>query len=229
MIYRATMRILSEQGMLLDHPEALELLKQNGAIIKDGNKVYLPPRLLEWALAQAPKQFTIYDREGNAAIHMGGNNVYFGTGSDTVSRIRIAGLMHDIGKIGIAESILNKPEALDAAESEEMKKHPEIGYRILLSVPEFSEVAESILAHHERWDGKGYPRGLKGEEIPLQARIITVADTFEAMTSDRTYRKALTREDAIAVLQEITGTQLDPKIAAAFIGLLRHTNTKNFT
>ncbi len=158
----------------------------------------------------------------NIALEMGFD-------SDTVSRIRIAGLMHDIGKIGIAESILNKPEALDAAESEEMKKHPEIGYRILLSVPEFSEVAESILAHHERWDGKGYPRGLKGEEIPLQARIITVADTFEAMTSDRTYRKALTREDAIAVLQEITGTQLDPKIAAAFIGLLRHTNTKNFT
>ena len=87
MIYRATIRILSEQGMLLDHPEALELLRENGAVIKDGNKVYLPPHLLQWALDKAPKQFTIYDRDGNAAIHMGGNNVYFGTGSDTVSRI----------------------------------------------------------------------------------------------------------------------------------------------
>ena len=151
-----------------------------------------------------------------------------GFDSDAVSRIRIAGLMHDIGKIGIAESILNKPEALDPEESEEMKKHPEIGYRILLSVPEFSEVAESILAHHERWDGKGYPRGLKGDQIPLQARIITVADTFEAMTSDRTYRKAVSREEAITVLHEIAGTQLDPSITTAFIGLLQHPHTRNF-
>ena len=152
-----------------------------------------------------------------------------GFDSDAVSRIRIAGLMHDIGKIGIAESILNKPEALTPEESEEMKKHPEIGYRILLSVPEFSEVAESILAHHERWDGKGYPRGLKGEEIPLQARIITVADTFEAMTSDRSYRKAVSHDEAIAVLESIAGTQLDPKIAAAFTDLLKQQNTVKFT
>jgi putative nucleotidyltransferase with HDIG domain len=152
-----------------------------------------------------------------------------GFDSDAVSRIRIGGLMHDIGKIGIAENILNKPEALTDEESEEMKKHPEIGYRILLSVPEFSEVAESILAHHERWDGKGYPQGLKGEEIPLQARIITVADTFEAMTSDRSYRKAVSHDEAITELQGIAGTQLDPKITAAFIEVLKHPNAMNFT
>jgi putative nucleotidyltransferase with HDIG domain len=151
-----------------------------------------------------------------------------GFDSDAVSRMRIAGLMHDIGKIGISESILNKPEALNPEECEEMKKHPEIGYRILLSVPEFSEVAESILAHHERWDGKGYPRGLKGDQIPLQARIITVADTFEAMTSDRTYRKAISQEEAIIVLQRIAGTQLDPVIAAVFVESLKHSNTRNF-
>jgi len=136
---------------------------------------------------------------------------------DDVNQIRIAGLMHDIGKIGIDGKILNKPEKLNNDEWTEMKRHPEIGYRILSSVNEFSEIADYVLEHQEYWNGKGYPRGLKGEEISMQARIITVADAFDAMTSNRTYGKALSEEEATNEIRRCSGTQFDPFIARVFI------------
>lgn len=137
-----------------------------------------------------------------------------------VNRIRMFGLVHDIGKIGIDEKILNKPGVLDEAEWTEMKKHPEVGWRILTSASEFSELAEFVLCHHEHWDGKGYPRGLKGEEIPLEARIINVADSFDAMTKDRTYRKGMTLAESIEELKRNSGTQFDPELAAVMIRII---------
>jgi diguanylate cyclase (GGDEF)-like protein/PAS domain S-box-containing protein/putative nucleotidyltransferase with HDIG domain len=134
-----------------------------------------------------------------------------------VYQIKIAGLLHDIGKIEIDEKILNKPEKLSKDEWERMQRHPEIGYRILSSVNEFSVIAEDILEHHERWDGKGYPRGLKGEEISLHARIIAVADSYDAMTSDRTYDKTLSEEEAINEIRRCSGTQFDPEVTRIFI------------
>jgi HD-GYP domain-containing protein (c-di-GMP phosphodiesterase class II) len=101
-----------------------------------------------------------------------------------------------------------------------MTKHPEIGYRILSTVSEMKEMAESVLAHHERYDGKGYPRGLKGDAIPLHARIITLADAFDAMISVRPYRDALSREEAIEEVKRNTGTQFDPLVAKAFLSLM---------
>jgi putative nucleotidyltransferase with HDIG domain len=136
---------------------------------------------------------------------------------ENVSQIRIAGLMHDIGKIGIDENILNKPQKLSSDEWKEIERHSEIGYRILSSVNEFSEIAEHVLEHHEKWNGKGYPRGLKGEEISLQARIIAVADAFDAMTRDRAYGKALSEEEAINEIRRCSGTQFDPEIAGVFV------------
>jgi len=136
---------------------------------------------------------------------------------DDVNQIRIAGLMHDIGKIGIDEKILNKPQALDDDEWKEIKKHPEIGYRILNSVTEFSEIAGVILAHHERWDGKGYPKGLKGEEIPLRARIIAIADSYDAMTVGRAYKAARSEEESAEEIRRCSGTQFDPEIVRVFI------------
>lgn len=136
---------------------------------------------------------------------------------EDVNKIKIAGLVHDIGKIGIDEKILNKPGSLDVEERSQINKHPEVGWRILSSASEFSELANFILDHHERWDGNGYPNGLKGLSIPIEARIIAVADSYDAMTRDRSYRKGLTKEEAIVELKRCSGTQFDPEIVHIFI------------
>ncbi|WP_373481979.1 HD domain-containing phosphohydrolase [Acetobacterium sp.] len=139
---------------------------------------------------------------------------------DEINQIRTAGLIHDIGKMGIDEKILNKPGALSQDEWKEIQRHPEIGYRILSSVNEFSEMANCILEHHERWDGRGYPKGLRGEEISLQGRIVAVADSFDAMTSDRTYRKGLAQDEAIAEIKRCAGTHFDPLVAKILVEMV---------
>ncbi len=136
---------------------------------------------------------------------------------DAVNQLRIAGLIHDIGKIGIDEKILNKPGRLNDDERKDVERHPEIGWRILSSTTEFSELAHFVLNHHEKWDGSGYPNGIKGKKIPLEARIIAVADTYDAMTSKRSYRIGLSKEEAIQELQRCSGTQFDPDIVNVFI------------
>ncbi|MGH4123177.1 MAG: HD domain-containing phosphohydrolase [Clostridium sp.] len=134
-----------------------------------------------------------------------------------IHELKTVGLLHDIGKIAIDENILNKPGKLDESERDEIERHPEIGYRILSTVNDMSEMAEYILAHHEKWDGSGYPKGLKGEEIPLQSRIIAIADSYDAMTSERSYRSALSEEIAIAELQKYAGIQFDEELIVVFI------------
>lgn len=138
------------------------------------------------------------------------------TESET-EELKTIGLLHDIGKIAIEENILNKREELTKDEWQEIKRHPEIGYRILNTVNDMLEIAEYVLYHHERWDGKGYPKGLKGEEIPLQSRIITIVDAYDAMTSQRSYRNALQEETAIEELKINSGTQFDPELVRIFI------------
>ncbi|MDI6919199.1 diguanylate cyclase [Clostridium botulinum] len=138
------------------------------------------------------------------------------TESET-EELKTIGLLHDIGKIAIEENILNKREELTEDEWQEIKRHPEIGYRILNTVNDMLEIAEYVLYHHERWDGKGYPKGLKGEEIPLQSRIITIVDAYDAMTSQRSYRNALQEEIAIEELKINSGTQFDPELVRIFI------------
>ena len=118
-----------------------------------------------------------------------------------ISEMKLLGLMHDIGKIAISESILNKQGKLTDKEWQEMKRHSEIGYRILFSVDDMSSLAGYVLAHHERFDGKGYPKGLRGEEIPLQSRIVAIADSFDAMTGERTYRESITPMKAAVELK----------------------------
>lgn len=129
-------------------------------------------------------------------------------------------LLHDLGKIGIPDAILLKPGPLDVREMEEMRYHPVLGERIVARVPYLNGLTREVVAyHHERWDGKGYPRRLGGERIPLGARIFSVADAFDAMTSDRPYRLALSPEAAIAEVARNAGKQFDPAVAAAFAAI----------
>ncbi len=128
-------------------------------------------------------------------------------------RIRIAGLVHDVGKIGVPEATLLKPGKLTDQEFEQIKKHPETGFEILHQVRLLSDVLPGVLHHHERYDGKGYPYGLSGTDIPLMARIIAVADTFDAMSSDRAYRARMPRQQVLAEIARSAGSQLDPRLA----------------
>ena len=134
-------------------------------------------------------------------------------------RLQVAGILHDIGKIGLPDAILGKRGPLSDAERAEMRRHPEIGAEMLRS-EEFGDVRAWVVAHHERTDGKGYPLGLSGEEIPLPARILAVADAYEAMTSDRPYRMAIAKQSARAELLRCAGTQFDPRVVAAFLAAL---------
>lgn len=139
---------------------------------------------------------------------------------DDIDRLRLFAYLHDIGKIGISDQILNKPGPLTDEEFIVMKTHPEIGYRIAMSSPDFAPIAELILTHHERWDGTGYPNHLVGEKIPLLSRILAVADAYDAMTEDRVYRKALSHKDAMNEIRRFSGTQFDPKIADLFLEIV---------
>ena len=128
-------------------------------------------------------------------------------------------LLHDVGKIGVSDTILLKPGKLTEDEWESMRQHPEIGYNMLRQVKFLQGAAEIILCHHERWDGYGYPRGLHEDEIPLGARIFTVVDTFDSMTSDRPYRKALTTLESLNEIMRCSGSQFDPRVVEAFLDI----------
>jgi putative nucleotidyltransferase with HDIG domain len=143
-----------------------------------------------------------------------------GLGREEVARIHLCGLVHDIGKIGVRAEVLEKQAALDDGEWDEMRRHSVIGEAILLEVPGYSDMAEVVRSHHERWDGRGYPDKLRGEAIPLLARIIAVADSYNAMTSDRPYRQAMTPAAAIEQLVLGKGTQYEPAPVDAFLRVL---------
>ncbi|HEY7115419.1 MAG TPA: HD domain-containing phosphohydrolase [Tepidisphaeraceae bacterium] len=134
-----------------------------------------------------------------------------------VDRIYMAGLLHDVGKIGVPEAVLQKTGRLTPEEFEQMKKHPGIGARILADIKQVEDIIPGVLHHHERFDGKGYPAGLSGHNIPLMGRIICLADCFDAMTSNRTYRRALPLEVALSEIRRCSGTQFDPALAEAFL------------
>lgn len=140
-----------------------------------------------------------------------------GIKDENLKELEMAGMYHDIGKISIPDAILNKPGRLTDEEYEIMKTHTEAGYQILKAADQYSNLADYALSHHERWDGKGYPRKLSGEEIPLFARIIALADSFEAMTADRPYRSKMAKVDAVKEIIRHSGQQFDPKLAKIFV------------
>src|SRR5439155_302402 len=141
-----------------------------------------------------------------------------GVAGDELAILRRGALLHDIGKVGVPDRILRKPAALSDAEWTTMKRHPDLGARIIGGIPFLERVAAIVRHHHERWDGTGYPDAIAGERIPLGARIFTVADSFDAMTSDRPYRSALTVDEARREVERCRGTQFDPQVVDAFLG-----------
>ena len=145
-----------------------------------------------------------------------------GVDENELRDIETASLLHDIGKIGLPDAILHKPGKLTDEEFEATKKHPEYGWAILRSIPGFERASLLVLHHHERYDGRGYPAGLSGEDIPLGARIVSIVDAFDAMLSTRSYRSALPVDEVLRRLQADTGTQFDPNITPFFIELANH-------
>jgi HD-GYP domain-containing protein (c-di-GMP phosphodiesterase class II) len=166
--------------------------------LKDLNTGVHSTRLAEWAL------------------HVAGE---IGLDEASFPDIEVAALLHDIGKIGIPDAILNKPGRLTDEEYELMKKHPEYGWIVLRRMPGFERVSLLILHHHESFDGKGYPGGLAGEEIPIGSRIVSVIDAFDAMVSSRPYRAGMPLEEAARRLTQASGTQFDPRVVDRFLPL----------
>jgi diguanylate cyclase (GGDEF)-like protein/putative nucleotidyltransferase with HDIG domain len=142
-----------------------------------------------------------------------------GLSEQSIRSLRVAGILHDVGKIGVPDKILRKPGRLTDEEYSAIKQHAQLGEMIIQELPDIQEVVEAVGAHHERIDGQGYPRGLQDNQIPLLGRVLAVADAFSAMTTDRPYRKAMTPEEAFQRLREAAGTQLDPELVEAFIGI----------
>ena len=138
---------------------------------------------------------------------------------ERVQAIKDGGPLHDIGKLELDRAILDKPGALDEAELEEIRTHPELGARMLEGIRSLRAARGCVLHHHERWDGSGYPHGLGGDAIPIEARILAVADAYDAMTSYRPYCDPRTREEALAEVERCAGSQFDPQVALAFLTL----------
>jgi HD-GYP domain-containing protein (c-di-GMP phosphodiesterase class II) len=175
--------------------------------LKDLNTGVHSTRLAEWAL------------------HVAGE---LGLERESLADMEVAALLHDIGKIGIADAILNKPAKLTAEEYEVMKKHPEFGWAVLRQVPGMERASLMILHHHENFDGTGYPGGLKGEEIPMGSRIVAVIDAFDAMVSTRPYRQGMPIEEAVRRLVAASGTQFDPRVVNSFLPLAQAEMTSVF-
>ncbi len=196
-------------------------------ICKSAEDIMYQQKLLETTSMRSGTIETIlralYEKDRNSEKHCRivadiSERLAIASGMNTIdtNEVRKAALLHDIGKIAISSEIINKAEKLTEQEYELMKNHSEIGFRILSSMPELKSIADIVLSHHERWDGKGYPRGIKGNLIPLKARVIAIADKYDAMTSKRTYRKTLTKQEALKEIIEHSATQFDPELVKLF-------------
>ncbi|QQR90274.1 MAG: HD domain-containing protein [Myxococcales bacterium] len=143
----------------------------------------------------------------------------FGIDGEELLQIELGSLLHDVGKIGVPDSILRKPGKLDAEEWNEMRKHPAYGREMVSGIAALEGASKVIYGHHERWDGKGYPHGLVGKDIPIGARIFAIVDTYDAMTSDRVYRAALSHDDAVEEIRSLAEVQYDPRLVECFLAI----------
>lgn len=199
---RAVRLRMKDLELQLRHLRTASICAMNQLLdLKDLNTGVHSTRLAEWAVRVAEQ---------------------LGVPPSQLSDIEAAAILHDIGKIGVPDSILNKPGKLTPEEREKMEKHSEYGWAILRGIPSFEQTSLLVLHHHERVDGKGYPSGLKGDETPLGSRIVCVVDSFDAMISDRSYRKGLPVEEAFRRLRTDSRTQFDAEIVELFTRFAVH-------
>ena len=142
---------------------------------------------------------------------------------DDIRTVTLSALLHDIGKIAVSELILDKPARLTSDEYAIIKEHPSTGARIIADIPSYRKILPGVLYHHEHWDGSGYPEGLSGETIPLNSRIITIADVYDAISADRPYRKGLNRDDSLSFMKEHAGILFDVSLLETFVGIISET------
>lgn len=211
------------QGSFNDEDlELVQALADQVAIAIENASMYQEMRLtflgVTTALAEALEKRDPYTAGHTRRVHEYSIVIAqrLGMGQDDMETLRLAAIMHDIGKIGVSDKVLRKPGRLNETEFCEMCRHPEAGVEIIEHLPQLAGVVPGVLYHHEQYDGSGYPHKRRAEEIPLHARIIAVADAFDAMTSDRPYRKALSFETAFAELKRCAGQQFDPQLVAVF-------------
>ncbi|MEG1575244.1 MAG: HD-GYP domain-containing protein, partial [Clostridium sp.] len=209
-----------------DNNEELEERKK----VEDGKKenVYSEYANTIFALTAAidTKDHYTFNHSQNVEYYSTEIALAMGMDAECTEIVKEAALLHDIGKIGIAEEILNKPGKLTAEEYEIMKGHVENSIGIIKHLPSLDYVIPAVIGHHERYDGKGYPRGISGEDIPIMARILCVADSFDAMVSKRSYKKSIEVDVALTELRDESGKQFDPQIAEILIKLVKNGTVK---
>lgn len=208
-ISRAIRDVIKIADKDMNHNKLLETNSANNKIVKG---------LLSALSAKSDETVEHTERMTELAICVGRR---LGIQNSQLNRLSLLAALHDIGKTSIPGEILTKPGKLNEEEWEILKANPSRGYKIASATSEFSVVAEEILSHHERWDGKGYPRGLKGKEIPYLARIISLVDSYDVMRSGRPYKKAMSKKAALDEIERCKGTQFDPYLAEEFIKIIK--------
>jgi diguanylate cyclase (GGDEF)-like protein/PAS domain S-box-containing protein/putative nucleotidyltransferase with HDIG domain len=199
--------------------EAEAIMEQN-KLFESGSRHNLILKVLQNLLAESAFETQQHSqRLYELSISMGRA---MGLSRVQLTKLRLLALFHDLGKISVPAKILRETGALTSKEIEAIKNHPSVGYRIARSIPELSSVAEEILSHHERWDGEGYPRGLKGTQIPPLARLIAVVDAFDVMTQGRIYCPAVSGQEALLELEKCAGTQFDPELVKVFVSTVKN-------
>jgi len=223
-------RVYSSADLLKDKPDAMVVSRANTEVKFLKDKIEKLTKRTNQSLIESIFAFakTIELKDQCTGEHVENTVRYatdlakeLGLPRSEIELVRQAAMLHDLGKIGISEEILRKRAKLTKREFDEIKKHPQIGVDIIRPIQFLHSIIPLMLYHHERWDGKGYPYGLKGEEIPMGARIVAIADVYQALTSDRPYRKAYNKSKAINIIKENAGSQFDPDIAGAFLKILK--------
>jgi len=228
-------RVYSSADLLKDKPDALIISRANTEVRFLKDKIEKLTKRTNQGLIESIFAFakTIELKDQCTGEHVEKTVRYatdlakeLGLSKNEIELVRQAAMLHDLGKIGISEEILCKRAKLTKKEFEEIKKHPQIGVDIIRPIQFLHSIIPLMLYHHERWDGKGYPYGLKGEEIPIGARIVAIADVYQALSSNRPYRKAYNKTEAINIIKENAGSQFDPNVATIFLNLLKKKNNK---